>query len=109
MGISPDPTVPDADCSSTGEERLEVLKLCSRCKTLKPPSAFNTSKTSPDGLRQACRSCSKTGKRSPARERAWRLYGDIKVCKTPTAARNRSKYNPEGLSVIDLLERWFSK
>lgn len=109
MGIRPDPAVSDADCSSTDEEQLEVLKRCTKCEDLKPTSDFYPYKRAHDGFRHTCKTCSVSKPKTLARERAWCVYKAIKCSNNPTAPRNRSKTNPEGLSLIDLLERWLSQ
>lgn len=111
MGIRSDPAIPTADSSPPGEEQLQVLKHCTKCQELKPLSEFYANKSAPDGLRHTCKAC-EVASRTPtplARSRAWVVYSSIKRCKNPTAPRNRSKTNPEGLSIIDLLERWLSQ
>jgi hypothetical protein len=39
------------------ESNSEAAKVCSRCKTLKPPEAFGINNATKDGLHYNCRSC----------------------------------------------------
>lgn len=39
---------------------MSGLKICSRCKTPKPYSAYIKNKTHSDGLRSECKECSKS-------------------------------------------------
>lgn len=95
--------------------RGEILKLCTKCKLLKPVSAYCRASRAGDGLHWNCKSCL----------RAYRLanpqkYADIdplvlqkklltrSMKRTPRRKRPfyKSKHNPEGRNPRELLARW---
>ena len=48
---------------------INIMKLCSRCQILKPPSKFRVDKKSKDGRRNICIKCLKEVRERPRRSR----------------------------------------
>ncbi len=67
-------------------------KLCTLCQTLNPLTEFNVKKSSPDGLQNVCRKCS--------RERSKKYYKDNKAKHRANVKENNKQYRARNRKYI---------